>query len=221
MAFGEIMQRFTWEILDANSWLLVENDCGLLFDPVDSSALYGAISGLKELLIVLTHCHFDHICGLNHIRNIRSDACVIATSACSERICRSSGNLSNIANVLMAFHKHNDRIEDIIDPFSCKAADRTFQKELDIEWQNHKLRLEEYNGHSRGGLCCEIDGSTLITGDTLLPIPTITRLPGGSTRAFWEEDMPRLTAMKERIKIVCPGHGEPGQIDEMLSINKR
>lgn len=213
------MRQFTWDILDANSWLMIEGKSGLLFDPVDSRTLYGAVAGLTELLIVLTHCHYDHIGGLNHIRAMKPGARVLSTSACSERIGSPGGNLSNVANAFMAFHNHSNTVEDLVTPFSCAAADWTFEGLLDTQWQGHALKLREYNGHARGSLCCEIDGSLLVTGDTLLPLPTVTRLPGGSTRRFREEDLPRLEAMRGRIRRVYPGHGQPGRLEDMLRLN--
>lgn len=216
-----MIQRFKWDILDSNAWLLVEEQSGLLFDPVDSQALYAAIDGLTELLIVLTHCHYDHICGLNHIRAIKPEARVLATRECSERICSPGGNLSNVANAFIAFHNHSDMVEDLITPFSCAPAEWIFEYALNTEWQGHSLKLVEYNGHSRGSLCCEIDDSFLVTGDTLLPLPTVTRLPGGSTRRFWDEDIPRLEAMRGSIKRVYPGHGAPGRLEDMLWINMK
>ena len=219
MASEEMIQRFTCEVLDANSWLFVENGCGLLFDPVDSPVLYAAIGELTELLIILTHCHFDHICGLNHIRQIMPKARVLATAECSERICKPVGNLSNIANALMAFYEHKQAVEDVIGPFSCEAADWVFNDTLDIEWQGHALKLTEYNGHVQGGLCCQFDEDTLVTGDTLLFLPTVTRLPGGSTRRFWEEDIPRLRALTGSVRLVLPGHGLPGRLEDMLQVN--
>ena len=38
-------------------------------------------------------------------------------------------------------------------------------------------------------------GEYLDNGGNSLPILTITRLPSGSTKSFWEEDIPRLRMM--------------------------
>ncbi len=220
MAFREMIEQFTWNILDSNSWLLVEEQCGLLFDPVDSKSLYEAVDELSDLLVVLTHCHYDHICGLNKIREIKPEAHVLSTVECSRRICSSRGNLSNVANAFIAFHDHCDIVANLVEPFYCASADQVFEDSLNIEWCGHYLKLSEFNGHSKGSLCCEIDDSTLISGDTLLPLPTVTRLPGGSTKRFWEEDFPRLESMRGRIEKVFPGHGASGSLEEMLEVNK-
>lgn len=215
-----MIQQYTWKVLDANSWLMIEGHSGLLFDSVDSQELYTVLEGLDDLLIILTHEHFDHISGLNALRAYRPDAKVLASAACSERIRRPGGNLSNIANAVIAFHHNYDAVQDVVKPFFCSAADQVFEGTFELEWQGHALKLSEYAGHSPGSICCEIDGAFLISGDTLLHLPTVTRLPGGSTNRFWTEDVPRLEAMAGRDMLVYPGHGAPGTLETFLSINK-
>ena len=145
---------------------------------------------------------------------------VISTEACSDQIQKPGQNLSNIANAIMAFHDPGRGAEGRVEPFSCEAADRAFNDNMKIDWHGHSLLLSEYNGHSKGGLCCVMDGLYLFSGDTLLHNETVTRLPGGNTRLFLAEDMPRLRAMKGTIECVYPGHGVPGRLEEMLLHNE-
>ena len=63
------------------------------------------------------------------------------------------------------------------------------------------------------------DGKYLFSGDSLLSIPTITRFPTGSSKLFCEEDIPRLKEMYY-IREVFPGHGQSGNIKEMIEINQ-
>ena len=80
------IKQFVWEAVDSNSWLLTEGGHGLLIDAVDSNELYTLISELESLTIILTHSHFDHIVGLNRIRDLKPDTTVIATELCSNNI---------------------------------------------------------------------------------------------------------------------------------------
>ena len=41
-------------------------------------------------------------------------------------------------------------------------------------------------------LIAVVDNKFMFSGDTLLSIPTITRFRSGSTKLFWEEDIPKL-----------------------------
>ena len=185
-----MIRQYPWDVLDSNAWLIVEGDGGLLFDPVDSQALYTAVEGLDSLTVILTHCHFDHICGLNRLRELKPQARVIATAACSERIQRPAGNLSNIADALMFFRDPDAREGKKVSPFACAPADTVFSGETRFQWRGHDVALSEYHGHVAGSLCCALDGVHLFTGDTLLPLPTVTRLPGGSTRRFGTRTCP-------------------------------
>lgn len=225
------VKRFTWDIVDTNSWLIVENNRGLLFDVVFDEKLFDAVRNLDDLTVVLTHCHFDHICGLNTLREINPDIKVIATSLCSESIGSEQKNLSSIADAFMAFYLKNDietmdageyrRKLESVDGFTCLPADETFDSELKFEWEGHNVELSQYSGHSPDSLIATLDGKYMFSGDTILGIPTATRLPKGSTSKFWTETIPRLEALVTVIEEVFPGHGDSGKLIDMINCNER
>ena len=62
--------RYTWSVVDANAYFIKSGRKGLLVDAVCSGELYERLSEVDELSVILTHCHFDHICGLNRIREL-------------------------------------------------------------------------------------------------------------------------------------------------------
>lgn len=197
--------------MDSNSWLILEEPHGLLIDAVDSEELYEAIEHLASLSIILTHSHFDHIIGLNKIRSLRSDCTVIATKLCSENIGNIYRNLSSTATAFMAFYEQGKKRNIEIEPFTCEPAQVTFDafddREMSLDWHGYKVELKAVYGHSNDGLLAVIDGKLLFSGDTLLAIPTVTRLPGGSTKRFKEEDMPLLKNSFSN-GVIYPGHGE-------------
>lgn len=213
------IKQFVWDVVDSNSWLLVENGHGLLFDAIESEDLFGNIRDIDDLTVVLTHCHFDHIIGLNKLREIKPDLKVISTQLCSEYIGNPSKNTSNTATAFLGFYRSGKVTGDGITPFQCAPSDVTFSDEYSLDWYGHKIFLRSVKGHSADSLIAIADDKLLFSGDTLLPIPTLTRLRSGSTRAFWEEDIPMLREMKD-IELVYPGHGKTGRLKEMLEINK-
>ena len=218
---GEIkVHQFTWDILDSNTFVIDDNNSALFIDVVDTEELFEFARGFKDILILLTHAHYDHICGLNRLREVCNDTLVYASECCSNNIQDPRKNLSNIADPLMAFHEKKEVVKKRIKPFACKAAERTYTDLAEIEWKNHKIQMSEYHGHSADSSCIVIDEKFLFSGDTILPIPTVTRLPGGSTKKFWEEDIPRLMQMCNKIDMVFPGHKYPGNLAEMLAGNK-
>lgn len=211
------IKQYVWDVVDSNSWLVTEENRGLLVDAIDSEELTIAIKKLDELTIVLTHSHFDHIYGLNKIRKIRPDAKVLSTRLCSENLGNIYRNMSSSANVFIAFYSGRKDIK--IEPFRCDPSEISFENELSFIWNEHKIQLLSFHGHTLDSLIAIIDEKLLFSGDTLLSIPTVTRFPGGSTEKFWMEDVPRLQALNE-IKMVYPGHRKPGNLKDMLSINK-
>ena len=214
-----LIKQFTCSIVDANSFLVVEGNKGLLIDATDSDELYKAIEPLSELTIILTHCHFDHIVGLNRIRELKPQTKVVATSLCSEYIGNSYKNMSSVANIFLMFYNKQEIEEDLIKPTICKPAEMVFDDKLDFDWNGHNINLLAVQGHSNDSLIAIMDNKYLFSGDSLLSIPTVTRFPNGSTRKFWEEDIPLLKSLNQEL-VVYPGHGMPGSMIDMLSVNK-
>lgn len=213
-----IIKQFAWNVVDSNSWLMIEGNSGLMIDAVDGQELYDEISTLDDLTVVITHAHFDHIIGLNKIRELEPTITVIATEKCSTYLGNIYRNMSSTATAYMKFYVNGSRSEVEIPPFICDKADKTFEKKIEFNWCKHKINLEAFHGHSNDSLITVVDNKYMFSGDTLLPIPTVTRFPSGSTRRFWEEDIPMLRKM-ENIEMVYPGHGMPGKLKDMLNVN--
>ena len=54
-------KKYTWDLVDSNSYLFTIGSKGLLIDAVFSTELIEDLSNLSELKIIITHSHFDHI----------------------------------------------------------------------------------------------------------------------------------------------------------------
>lgn len=221
------IQQFTWNVIDANSFLIVDDKHGLLIDAIDSQKLMDALAPLEKLSIILTHCHFDHICGLNRIRGMIPNTIVYATRKCSEKIGNPYKNLSSSGDAFWAFYKNKSLNDEekkkeierthIIEPFACEPAEHTFEGETEIDWVGHTVRLLQCGGHSSDSLIAVLDNQYMFSGDTLLPIPTVTRFPSGSTSEFWKKTIPCLRGMS--VELVFPGHGSSGNLEDMLAVN--
>lgn len=219
---GEVemeVKQYIWEVVDSNSWLILEDDNGLLIDVVDNQELFETAKRLKSLTVILTHSHFDHIIGLNWIRKLKPGLKVIATRLCSENIGNIYRNMSSTATAFVAFYEEGRKKGVQIEPFSCAPADQIFEEKTESVWQGHHIRLFAVHGHSDDGLIVVLDERYLFSGDTLLPIPTVTRFRGGNTKRFWEEDIPVLQNLG--IEDVYPGHGKAGKMIEMIKSNMR
>lgn len=230
--FGEFkLDRFTWNVVDSNAYLIREGNSGLLIDTVDDSELYKQVITLDDLRIILTHSHFDHISGLSKIRELKPEVRVISTSECSRNIGNKHKNMSASGNAFLAFYlKKNNRASELKDSeeklryirdTECSPAEIVFQDELKFVWEGHHVTLIRFFGHSNDSLSAVIDGKYMFSGDTILSIPTVTRFPGGSTKQFWNGDIPKLQKMVSEIEAVFPGHGAPGRLDDFIAVNTK
>lgn len=104
------IKQYVWDVVDSNSWLITEGTSGLLIDAVDSRQLYERLETLDDLTVILTHSHFDHIVGLNRIRELKPQAKVIATKKCSEYVGNIYRNMSSSATAFMKFYEQGKKI---------------------------------------------------------------------------------------------------------------
>lgn len=183
----------------------------LVIDPADAASggveQFIAERGLREVVIALTHEHFDHISGVTRLRQ-EADARLICSRLCSEAITSPTKNFSRYL---------------IGRDVTCATADLTFE-ELDHQLDLCGARFEflPTPGHSPGGVCIAGPG-ILFTGDTLIyGLQTVTKLPGGNRG----ELVRSVDAIMERFPagtVVYPGHGAPftlGQVDRNVIIGR-
>lgn len=199
--------------IDSRMYLMREKNKALVIDPCVSDE---ALQEMKKdkidtILVLLTHEHYDHISGVNWLRENFSDVYVLCSLECAKALPKPSKNLSNFWEVLFV-GKDKETQEYVrnmnIKPYSCEA-DGIFVGEKALEWEGHSFFLRETPGHSLGSICIEMDGKALFSGDTLVTgYSTITRLPGGSKKTFAQMTLPYLKSLDEEF-MVYPGHGEP------------
>jgi glyoxylase-like metal-dependent hydrolase (beta-lactamase superfamily II) len=184
----------------------------LVIDPADSGsgriAAFLDARGISDVLIALTHKHFDHISGVTRLRDRYASARVVCSRTCSGSITTAAGNLSRYL---------------IGGDFVCGPAD-FFCEDMDYEmnWAGQRLEFIATPGHSPGSICIAVDGM-LFAGDTLIfNRPTVVKLPGGS-RGQFEQSLAHLLARFPGETMVYPGHGRPfrlSQIDHGVVLGK-
>lgn len=203
-----MITKVTSDKIDGNCYIICEEGCAVVIDPADGDKVMGELERLevKPEYIILTHEHFDHIGGLEQVR----EACgvpVIASRECSENIQTVKGNLSSISGILEYF-KTGKIPEKTIDPFVCGPADITFDEEYLLEWRGHSFRFRRLPGHSRGSVLISLDDDKIFTGDYLIAgREVITRLKGGSQEDYDNIALPVLESITEGTHIY-PGHDE-------------
>ena len=202
------VEKFVSGFLDTNTYLLEEDGHLLIIDPADYADLLEKCRNAASVTVLLTHEHFDHISGLNRIRDLCASSCrVIAGATCSERIQDEKGNLSAYADVLAGLG--GKQIPEHWSPFACKAADITFENQYAFRWMGHAVELFSTPGHSAGSCGIVVD-ELLFVGDTVLENNLMVKFPGSSKKLYRSVTVPLLEKwlLGNRISCVYPGHGD-------------
>ncbi|MCR5590531.1 MAG: MBL fold metallo-hydrolase [Lachnospiraceae bacterium] len=218
---GYELKRYVLPLMDSNMFMLTAGKNALVIDPNRDIEAFGLLksAGIKDITAILTHEHFDHISGVQMLREIAGTwpgTCrVYANSFCAAAIKDPDANLSRFFRALFINRSEEERAkaEKIFDTeYSC-SADVSFEKDMRFMWEDISIRLFTTPGHSPGSLCAELYDSTgkllaLATGDSLVEgNKVITRLPGGSRKDYDEITRPYLEHFSVDT-LVLPGHGE-------------
>lgn len=206
--------------IDARMYLLIEGTKALVIDPCQSEEAFQYLqeNGVTEVLVLLTHEHYDHISGVNWLRERFPSVEVLCSSKCAEVLPEPSRNLSIFWEIL--FMDKDKEIQEYvrnmnIQPYSCNA-DSTFEEEERWTWEGHSLFLKETPGHSKGSICILLDETYLFSGDSLVTgYPTVTRLPGGSKKEYAAVTLPYLKSLNPELT-VYPGHGETQRLKDYM-----
>lgn len=206
--------------LDSRMYCLIENQSAIIIDPCVDESLKKVLEQkeITKILVLLTHEHYDHISGVNWIRDICLDTHVFCSCGCARNLRHPEDNLSAFSEVLlMDMERENNSFNGLnFQPYSCEA-DETFEGEYEFIWQGHKIFLKETPGHSKGSICILVDEKILFSGDTLVTgHETILRLPGGSKKDFANITLPYLESLEREI-MVYPGHGKPQKLAEFMN----
>jgi hydroxyacylglutathione hydrolase len=192
--------------IDSNSFIIYQegvSNC-IVVDPGTNDCLelfsFFVNHNLKPEYIFLTHEHFDHIWGVNRLKEIYS-CNIVCSKNCSERIIDKKKNMSVFYDQV-GFQSYSADI--LIENISFR-----------LSWNNLDFEFFESKGHSEGSICISFKDS-LFTGDTIIKNhKTVVKFPGGS-RANLISSLIFLLSKFEKRKIkVYPGHGESFYLNEI------
>ena len=153
----------------------------------------------------MTHEHYDHICGLNELRD-HYKCVVISTEKCSNAIQNSIENHSKSFGVYLHF-LGKDEYRKELKEYICKPSDIIFEDCYEIIENNCHINIQKTPGHSPGGCCIIINGKYLFTGDSLLWGKTIINSRGGNKKIYEEYTYHWLYGLDDNL-LVYPGHGK-------------
>lgn len=187
--------RITLGICATNTYFLYKEDSRdiVVIDPADKGDfLYGKFNekGFNVKAIILTHGHFDHIWGIELLKEL-SEAPVYASEDEKELLKNVNENASKMAGR----------------PCTVKP-DFLLKDNEEFELCGIKIKMIKTPGHTIGGCCYYIeDAGFLISGDTLFRESVgRTDLPTGSMGTLVKSIKEKIMVLPDDTK-VYPGHG--------------
>ena len=205
-------------ILDAilsNMYILIRNSVAYIVDPHISREADDLLQQeeVNKVWIILTHEHYDHISGVNHLKE-RYECVVVGSVGAQKNV---PNPLRNMSACFMAMMTNRDedtvhKARELLDEdYGCQV-DIAFEKEHLLETEGLSFQLVETPGHSQGSICIIVNDAYIFTGDSLVDgNPIITKLPGGSRKDYQRITKPFLERLAKDM-IVFPGHGMEGRL---------
>ena len=208
--------RSTYDPVKSNMYIIIQSGEAFIVDPNLSEDVASLLkeNKVKRVTICLTHEHHDHTSGMYWYQE-NFDSTIICQKYSAE--CMDSKKYLR-AMLLTFILGEEDKINGTnkLEKFEKEfvprqyKADVTYEDELSLNWNNHKLELTHIPGHSKGSSLIIIDDSFVFTGDSLLKdIPIITRFPGSSQSDYKQITLPILKKKLKNNMTIFPGHGNP------------
>lgn len=212
---------YAMPVLDSRMYLVIHDQNpkeALIIDPLYNEDSESVIRELTHATILLTHSHYDHISGVNWLREL-VDCTVFCSEACAGKLCDPNKNFAAFATALIIGKTKEEQaqcMEFFELDYSCRS-DKTFHKETSFDFGSYHVDIIHTPGHSDCSQCIQLTtekkGLTpviVFTGDSLVNgHKVITRLPGGSRKDYNRVTKPYLDSLTEDT-LIMPGHGDWG-----------
>ena len=193
--------------LKVNTFFIQTNDSVVVIDPGgDPQTIISEIKHYPHILLLLTHCHYDHSGALNEVSAALPQARFAAHSACIRQGQNPETNLS----IFLLNTTYTLKVN----------PDFTLEGGQNIQFQDITLQTFHSTGHSKGHLCYALPTENMIFCGDLLTAKNIGRhdVPGSDLQSMISDCQELLRLIPETMT-VCPGHGSAISAQEIKNTN--
>ncbi len=210
---------YSMPVLDSRMYIM-KNDQNpkeaLIIDPLISDEAISILDSLTHAVVLFTHSHYDHISGMNWLRE-KLSCTLLCSESCAKKIQDPHKNFAAYSNILIMDKTEEEQALCMaffeLD-YTCQA-DKIFGSEIRFSFGSYQVEITHTPGHSDCSQCIRLTTSQqgltpeiLFTGDSLVNgHKIITRLPQGSKKDYIAVTKPYLEAISEDT-LVMPGHGD-------------
>ncbi len=212
------IQRYVFDLLDSNMYLITENKNAILIDPHYCMEVNQGLKrqAIENIDIILTHEHFDHVSGAMYYAQFAHN--IYAGKKCAEVLKNPRNRMNSrfAATFVNASEELRSRVREackdkVIVNVTCPVSN-----EYHFIWNNHNVVITYTPGHTPGSVCIMIDKKILFTGDSLIPDnDVITRFPGGNLEQYRTITQAYFHSLDKEL-LVYPGHGEEKKLGDLL-----
>ncbi len=193
--------------LKVNTFLIHNDTSVIVIDPGgDPEKIITAVKDYTNVLLLLTHCHYDHSGAVNEVYNALPQAIFAAHDKCLKT---GRDPIKNLSRFLLSTTYSID-----LDPNFHLQDNKQF------EFDQIKILPLHSTGHSPGHLCYYLPQQRLLFCGDLLTAEDIGRhdVPGSSL-THMIEDCKDLLSHIPADTLIYPGHGEEIKAEKVKHTN--
>lgn len=204
---------YTFDLLDSNMYIISDGKSTIVVDPHKEYPIPPELQN-RRLTVILTHEHYDHVSGVNWMRE-NFDCRVISGKNCALEISRIHNDTHLFPLHFIGNKDKYHQIKSNPDIPYITHADIDFVDEYIELMDEMSIVLFDTPGHTHCSISMLINNKYLFSGDTLLGDGAELKSLR-SDRSEYINSLEKITRKCKSNTIVFPGHGKPISLKNVI-----